>query len=464
MYIVIPGWAHQAADLINSIINSVGGEVYLVGGFVRDLLSRRQSKDLDFCTDIEPETLVKLLNERGLNIWKAGERFGTVGTSVDGTKIEITTYRTEKYSPGSRHPEVAFGKDLLEDLSRRDFTINAMAAEIDTGMVIDPFQGAEDLRKGVIRSPGNPKDRMREDPLRMLRAVRFASRYGFAIEDELRAVIRDAASSLSDISEERKREELEAILVSERTDYGLRTLVLAGLMDQLLPEIAALSGVEQNNPYHRMDVLEHTLMTVSLVKPSPLLRRAALFHDIGKSLCMSQEGENASFHSHEVIGEHLSRNAMNRLRYSNADIAKTTHLVRHHMRPHQYTERFSDKAMRRIFRKCTLISNQGNVLVSFQDIADLARADIAAGSLDKIADRLASLNELVARETTFNEKTPVESITSPLNGYDLMKLTGRGPGRWIKDVKEYLEELVLTGELNQKDSKTAKDRALEFIG
>jgi poly(A) polymerase len=443
-------------------IASAGGELFIVGGWVRDRLLGKDSKDIDLATNLAAEKVKEVVSGLG-SIYDLGERFGTVGVMVGGYNLEITTYRREEYTPGSRHPKVTPVEDITEDLARRDFTINALALSIvpDPGRLIDTFEGIEDLRSGFIRTPLPPAQTMAEDPLRMMRAVRFAAQLGYDIDPGLLRVLSEKAGLLETISRERRRDELERILISPSPDNGIRTLVATGLMDHVSPEVAALKDVEQPPAYHRADVLEHTLLTMTYLEPDPLLRRAALFHDLGKPPAKVTEPKTM-FPEHEKLGEALTHEAMRRLRYSNDDIQKTSFLVRRHMRPIHYRGDWSDAAVRRMIRDCTLLKYD-EVIVPLSAVFELARADILAGSLDTVDQNLALLVELSEKVKAVQGERAIEKIASPLDGSELMTLFGRGPGPWLKEAKAHLTDLVVAGELDQKDKEEAARRARLFL-
>src|ERR687893_1567079 len=264
-----------------------GHELYLVGGFVRDAISGSPGKDVDATSGARPEEIKRLLRPVADYLWTVGERFGTIAARVGPYDVEVTTYRSDFYTEGSRHPEVTFGYNLVEDLARRDFTINAIAAEARTGEIRDPFDGRRDLESGVIRPVGDPLDRMRDDPLRMLRAVRFETvlttpEKPFAMTPDLEEAIRNNVHWLESISAERIREEFEKILTSNNVAAGLRALVRLGLMLYIVPEFMETVNVEQETEFHHKDVFEHTLLVTQNVNDDPVLRKAAFFHDIGK--------------------------------------------------------------------------------------------------------------------------------------------------------------------------------------
>src|ERR671916_224987 len=277
-----------------------GYELYLVGGYVRDTLLGRTKADAhrkpDAATDAHPGEIKRILRPHAEHLWAIGERFGTIVAKVEDYEIDVTTYRSDLYTEGSRHPQVSFGESLEEDLARRDFTINAIAADALTGRVIDPFNGRKDLASGVIRTVGEPLDRMRDDPLRILRAVRFETTLSkpdrpFATTLDLEGAIRGNAHWLESISAKRIRDEFEKILLSENVAHGLRALVRLGLMPYVVPEFMETVNVEQESEFHHKDVFEHTLIVVESIDPEDpdlregefsVLRKAAFFHDIGK--------------------------------------------------------------------------------------------------------------------------------------------------------------------------------------
>ena len=322
-------------DEIGRRVSSAGGTLYIVGGWVRDMIRGAPVSEVDLATDLAPDR-VKLVLEGLGSIYDIGEKFGTVGLVSDGHVIESTTFRADSYAPGSRHPSITPAAGIEDDLERRDFTVNSIALCItpDRGRLVDPFDGVKDIERKIIRTPGEPGRTMAEDPLRMMRAVRFSAQLGFGLDPALLDVLRSDASLLDGISRERRRDELEKTLVADEAPAGLRTLVDTSLMEFVCPEVSAMRGVGQPPGYHRADVLEHTLLTVGYCRPDPLLRRAALFHDLGKPRAKVTEPK-VMFPEHDRIGTELTRTAMKRLRYSGEDRLRTSFLVRRHMRPMQ---------------------------------------------------------------------------------------------------------------------------------
>ena len=469
-------------------------ELYLVGGYVRDALLGEESPDADATTGAHPKVIKRLLRPHAEHLWTMGERFGTIGGRVGGYDVEVTTYRSDLYTEGSRHPEVAFGESLEEDLARRDFTINAVAADTVTGEILDPFEGRRDLESGIIRPVGEPLDRMRDDPLRMLRAVRFETVLSgpdkpFAMTPDLEAAIRENAAWLESISAERIREEFEKILVSENVAGGLRTLVRLGLMRYVVPEFRETLSVEQEAEFHHKDVFEHTLIVVSNVEPDPSLRKAAFFHDIGKPRTLvyehrctfcgakstqktTSEGEcercggrtapkKIHFYGHENVGAAIARRAMKRLAYPKDDIDAVSHLVAHHMRPMSYAmgrDPWTDSAVRRFIRD-THLARGDRELTNVDVLLKLARADITGSAPRRRRVAEESWRSLKGRVDEVREKDQIESLKSPLDGNDLMALFDRGPGRWIKPLKDYLEGEVIEGRLTQDDTEKARELA-----
>src|SRR5215207_2684265 len=479
---------------IGEAFREAGHELYLVGGYVRDRLLGGAHPDIDATTDARPREIKRLLGPRADHLWTVGERFGTIGSTVGGYAVEVTTYRTDLYTEGSRHPEVRFGDSLEEDLARRDFTINAVAADALTGGVLDPFDGRQDLQSGIIRAVGDPLDRMRDDPLRMLRAVRFQTTLSgperpFAMTRDLEEAITENAHWLESISAERKRDEFEKILISENVASGLRALVRLGLMPFIVPEFMETVDVEQEAEFHHKDVFEHTLIVVSSVEAEPILRKAAFFHDIGKPRTLvyehrctycgakstqksAEEGEcercggrtipsKIHFYGHENVGAAIARRAMHRLAYPNDEVDAVAHLVANHMRPYGYAtsrDPWSDAAVRRFIRD-TYLARGDRELANVDMLLRLARADITGSAPRRRHIAEESWHSLRSRVDAVRAEDAVEKLRSPLSGNDLMEQFGLGPGRWIKGLKDYLQNEVVEGRLGKDDRESARGLA-----
>ncbi len=479
---------------LGEAFRGAGHDLYLVGGYVRDSLLGGAHPDIDATTDARPGEIKRLLGPRAEHLWSVGERFGTIGARVGGYAVEVTTYRTDLYTEGSRHPEVRFGESLEEDLARRDFTINAVAADALSGEILDPFEGRRDLETGVIRPVGDPLERMRDDPLRMLRAVRFETTLStqerpFAMTPDLEEAIRDNGHWLQSISAERIRDEFEKILISENVASGLRTLVRLGLMPYIVPEFMETVDVEQEAEFHHKDVFEHTLIVVSSVEADPILRKAAFFHDIGKPRTLvyehrctycgaksthktPEEGEceicggrtvpkKIHFYGHENVGAAIARRAMQRLTYPKDDVDAVSHLVANHMRPMSYAtgrDPWSDSAVRRFIRD-TYLARGDRELANVDMLLKLARADITGSAPRRRHIAEESWKSLKGRVDEIRAEDAVEKLESPLSGNDLMQRFGRGPGRWIKVLKDYLQNEVVEGRLHKDDKERAHELA-----
>ena len=478
-------------ERLGEAFREAGHELYLVGGYVRDALLGRAHPDADAATDARPPEIKRLLRPHAAHLWTVGERFGTIGAQVGGYAVEVTTYRSDLYTEGSRHPRVSFGETLEEDLARRDFTINAVAVDSLTGEVIDPSGGRKDLESGVIRPVGDPLERMRDDPLRMLRAVRFEATLSgpnkpFALTPDLEAAIRDNARWLESISAERIRDEFEKILLSDNVALGLRTLVRLGLMPYVVPEFMETVAVEQDSEFHHKDVFEHTLIVVQSVEPDPILRKAAFFHDIGKprtlvyehrcTYCGAKstsmeagEGEcevcggrtvprRIHFYGHENVGAGIARRAMGRLAYPRDDIDAVAHLVAHHMRPYGYAasrDPWSDSAVRRFVRD-THLARGDRDLTDVDTLLRLARADITGSAPRRRRIAEESWRSLKERVDAVRAGDAIERLESPLDGNELMRQFGRGGGPWIKALKDYLQNEVVEGRLGKEDRERAR--------
>jgi poly(A) polymerase len=446
----------ELIDRLTDAFEAAGRRLYLVGGSVRDRLIGRPSPDLDFTTDARPEETQRIVRAvRPDAIFAVGAKFGTIGLTFGDRLVEITTFRSETYRPRSRHPEVTFGDSLEGDLARRDFTINAMASRgvprtLDD--VIDPFGGRADLRAAIIRAVGKPSERFDEDPLRMLRAARLAAQLGFRIEPATEEAIRRSAPSLADISHERIGAEFTKLLVAPHAAHGIRLCVDLGLMKHIVPELLEMLQMPPVKGYK--DVFRHTLMVVEQIPCDPLLRWSALLHDIAKPRTIGWEQGGVHFRGHERVGEEMTVDILRRLRMDTGFIQAVAKVVRLHVRANSYSSDWTDSALRRFIREA---GDQLPALIA------LCRADVTSARPARVEAARARANELEARVAELLAREDVARLDSPLDGNELMAIFGRGPGRWIGEVKSYLLEQVLDGALAPDDKERATELARAFL-
>ena len=441
-------------DMINTLAEAFYAQhkqLYIVGGTVRDvLLHREDSNDEDLATDATPDEIKRIVMPTHPNaVVLVGERFGTVRLHYSHNIVEITTFRSEQYNPDSRKPEVCFGTVLEDDLLRRDFTINAMACHPLTGQIIDPFGGRQDLEAHMLRAVGNePDKRFDEDPLRLLRAVRFAAQLDFTIETETRRSILRQAAKLQKISRERIRDEMNKLLVSANPAKGLDLLVELGLMEWIVPEVLALRGVSQQaqRVIQTKDVYAHVLRVVERSSPRVVCRWSALLHDIAKPRTRTVEDGKVHFFGHEDVGAYMARDILKRLHFDRDFIESVSKIVRLHMRVNAYASDWTDGAVRR------LMLESGNDL---PDLLDLSRADITSYRADKVTRAVARVTELTERCQRLREEAERVPLKSPLDGNELMVIFERGPGPWLRPIKDHLLSLVIDGALAPDDKEEA---------
>jgi len=449
---VIPPRLQPVLDVVAPIAErfvAEGHRLYLVGGVVRDLLLDRDlgDRDIDLATDARPEQTKALLGPVVDALWTQGERFGTIGAKRGDWQVEVTTHRAEAYLPESRKPEVTFASEVDADLSRRDFTVNAMALEVGRGdpSLIDPFDGAVDLAAGRLRTPLDPHVSFSDDPLRMLRAARFVAGYGLEPVPELVRAVAEMGDRLAIVSAERVRDELDKLMVVDDPSAGLWFLVETGLAEEFLPELAAMR-LEQDPIHQHKDVLAHTIAVVANTSPDRLLRLAALFHDIGKPKTRSFGPNGVMFHHHEVVGARMTRDRMTALRYGNEDTDIVTHLVRMHLRFHGYGEGdgWTDSAVRRFVR------DAGDQL---DRLIELTRCDCTTRNRRK-AERLARrMDDLVARIAELEAAEELKAIRPDLDGRQVMDHLGLQPGRDVGDaLKMLLEARLDEGPLGEDEA------------
>ena len=425
---------------------AAGHVLHLVGGSVRDALLGRLGDDLDFTTDAPPQAVQAVLDGWAEATWDTGIAFGTVGAQRRGFRIEVTTYRAEAYDRTSRNPAVTYGTSLIDDLARRDFAVNAMAVALPDWKApdafVDPYGGMDDLAAGVLRTPGAPEDSFGDDPLRMLRAARFASQLGFAVAPEVVAAMSAMADRLEIVSVERIADELSKLLLGGDPRAGLELLVDTGLAGHVLPELPALR-LEIDEHHQHKDVYDHTLQVLERAialeadGPDLVLRLAALLHDIGKPATRRLEaGGGVSFHHHEVKGAHLARRRLKALRYPKDVVAAVTLLTELHLRFHGYgqpgTSAWTDSAVRRY------VTDAGDQL---ERLHKLVRSDCTTRNRRRAAALAAAYDDLEARIARLAEQEQLDRIRPDLSGDDIMALLGLPPGRDVGRARTHMLEV-----------------------
>ncbi|GAA2141368.1 CCA tRNA nucleotidyltransferase [Nocardioides koreensis] len=430
-------------DELGRRFRDAGHELSLVGGPVRDAMLGRRHNDLDFATSARPEQTERLLRGWAEAIWDMGRAFGTIGCRKGEWQVEITTYRSETYDPTSRKPDVDFGDTLAGDLGRRDFTVNAMAVSVPDRTFEDPFGGVVDLAHRVLRTPGRPEDSFSDDPLRMMRAARFAAQLGFTVDPAVVDAMREMAGRIEIISAERVRDELVKLVCAPYPRLGLTLLVETGLADHVLPELPALA-LERDEHHRHKDVYEHTLtvleQSIDLESRLPgggpdfVSRFAALMHDVGKPRTRRfLDDGTVTFHHHDVVGAKITKKRMKALRFSNDQIDAVTTLVELHLRFHGYgTGEWTDSAVRRYVRDAG---------AELERLHVLTRADCTTRNQRK-ADRLRrTYDDLEARIERLSEEEELASIRPDLDGNQIMEILEIGPGREVGLAYKFLLEL-----------------------
>ena len=454
------------ADELAHRFTAAGHELHLVGGPVRDALLGRLGNDLDFCTDAHPDQTCKILEGWAETTWETGREFGTIGAARRGLRLEITTFRAETYDRVSRNPEVRYGTSLVEDLRRRDFTVNAMAISLPDHRFTDPHGGLADLAQRVLRTPSTPEESFADDPLRMLRAARFASQLRFRVDPPVRAAMTAMAGDLRRITAERIRDEFTKLLTGADPITGLRLLVDTGLADQFLPELPGLRLEIDEHAQHK-DVYEHTLTVVTNAmsyeegEPDFILRTAALLHDIGKpaTKAVSSEGR-VSFHHHEVVGARMTRARMKAMRYPKDVTAAVAKLVALHLRFYGFGRgEWTDSAVRRY------VTDAGDLLPRLHK---LTRSDCTTRNRRKAAQLAADYDALEERIARIAEQENLDRVRPDLDGNAIMELLGIPPGPVVGRAWQHLKELRLErGPLSREEAEAelfAWARAEGIIG
>jgi poly(A) polymerase len=439
--------ASPLADELGGLFAAAGHELSLVGGPVRDAILRRKSGDLDLTTDAPPERILEITRDWADQTWTIGIDFGTVGLRKGSSIFEITTYRSESYDRTSRKPVVAYGRSLQDDLLRRDFTVNAMAARLPGYQLVDPSGGLADLGRGVLRTPGTPQASFTDDPLRILRAARFTAQLGFTVVPEVREAMTELAGLLAapKVSAERVEIELTKLLLSPLPGgpaAGIALLVDTGVADQVLPEISALR-LESDEHFRHKDVYQHSLTVLTQaielegrygLQPDIVLRLAALLHDIGKPRTRSRLADGrVAFHHHEVVGAKMARKRLAALRYRKDIVADVSRLVELHLRFHGYGGgEWTDSAVRRY------VTDAGPLLTRLHA---LTRADCTTRNKAKALRLAQAYDGLEARIDELAAREELDSMRPDLDGNEIMAILGIQPGPLVGRAYKYLLEL-----------------------
>ena len=424
---------------------AAGHQLYLVGGWVRDLVMGRLAPetDADLATDATPAETSRLLRGWAEAQYLVGVRFGTVGARRHGRLFEVTTFREERYPEDERKPAVSFATDIQTDLSRRDFTINAMAIRLPDGEFVDPFEGVKDLAAKRLDTPLDPEIAFSDDPLRMLRAARFISQLGVTPAPRVVEAIERMRERLRIVSAERIRDELDKLLLGESPGAGLASLVETGLAEEFLPELPALQ-LEQDPVHRHKDVLRHTFAVIERLEPDQVLRLAGLLHDIGKPSTREITPEGVSFHHHEVVGARMAEERLRELRYPNAVVEDVRKLVELHLRFHGFGEGWTDAAVRRYVRDAGPLLDKLN---------QLTRADCTTRD-PKRAERFVLLqDELEERIARLAEQENLEAMRPTLDGRQVMERLGLEPGPVVGEALAFLMEIRMDrGEIPEEEA------------
>jgi poly(A) polymerase len=442
---------------LGALFAKAGHELYLVGGSVRDAVLGRLSNDLDFATDARPEQLQKLLRPWADALWDTGIEFGTIGAEKNGHRLEITTFRADRYDGVSRNPEVRFGDSLTDDLVRRDFTVNAMAVHVTASGAaefVDPLNGLAALRERVLDTPAPPSVSFGDDPLRMLRAARFVSQLGFTVAPRVLEAIIDMAPQLGRITAERVAAELDKLLLGADPVAGIDLMVQTGIGDVVLPDVGGMRMAIDEHHQHK-DVYEHSLtvlrQAIALEDDGPdlVLRWAALLHDIGKPATRKHESDGGvSFHHHEVVGAKMTRKRLRALKYSKHLVDDVSQLVYLHLRFHGYGGgKWTDSAVRRY------VTDAGPLLPRLHK---LVRADCTTRNKRRAARLQANYDSLEVRIAELAAKEDLQRVRPDLDGNEIMELLGIPAGPRVGEAWRHLKELRLDRGPLSRDEATAE--------
>ncbi|GAA2535090.1 CCA tRNA nucleotidyltransferase [Microbacterium mitrae] len=450
---MVEGLARLQAVATSPVVEAVahafaaaGKDLALVGGPVRDALLGRPTHDLDFTTDARPDEILAIVTPISTTQWDIGRSFGTIGARVKGENVEITTYRADEYDGITRKPVVAFGDSLETDLTRRDFTVNAMALKVPSVTLVDPTGGVEDLVAGVLRTPIDPQISFGDDPLRMLRAARFASQLEFTVAEPTLQAIAALRETIRIVSPERIQSEMVRLLQTDDPSRGIRILVESGLIDEFMPEVSALQ-LEVDEHHHHKDVYEHSLTVLRQAiqhekerfpdaEPNIALRLAALLHDVGKPRTRKLEPNGGvTFHHHDVVGSRMVKKRLQALRFDNDTTAAVAKLVELHLRFFGYAEgAWTDSAVRRYVR------DAGSLLA---ELHILTRADVTTRNKKKAARLARAYDDIENRIDELAAQEELDSLRPELDGNQIQATLGIGPGREVGEAYKFLMEIRL---------------------
>lgn len=431
---------------MNNIIKSVFEifkfkDIYLIGGSVRDYLLKQPINDYDFATKYTPEEIMNILIKQKIKYYTIGKAFGTIQFELQNKKIEITTYRkNENYTKNNRKPTVDWGETIYEDLARRDFTINTIAMDWRAEL-IDPYGGINDLKNKSLKTPIDPDKSFSDDPLRILRAIRFATKFRFLIEKTTSNSILNNSFKLSFISRERIQEELLKILSLDNPKLGMKLMLKFKIFNWIIPEVFSLLFVNQNKKYHSKNVFKHTVDVIQNLPNDPILRLTGLLHDIAKPYVKEIINGEIHFYRHELLGSIMARDILKRLKFSNKIIDRISFLVENHMKPNLYNSNWSNSAIRRF------IKDMGEYI---DDIFLLSAADITSHKPERVKKHLEELNELKNR---VEEQKNYKEYKTPISGKTIMEHFNLLPGKEVGKLKKIIDEAILNDKLKVDSSE-----------